>query len=218
MICRDRTRDLLVNVSSFRPIGSEERMTFGSGGAVETIVADFRGDADRGGVTGTGPVPPNLTSLLSGPVSINYGNQTFTAETAPEERTVEQFVASCTQALDVKAAPAEPVSACRIQNGQKLNVAAYRALGTEPFWNARIEGRCVTYSQPENIPGSRVWTQFERMAGDGGRWTGALDDRRFQLTIVPKNGCSDGMSDRSYPYEAELLVGSERRRGCAEIR
>ena len=30
---------LLVNVNSFRPIGSEERMTFGSGGTVVTLVA-----------------------------------------------------------------------------------------------------------------------------------------------------------------------------------
>lgn len=217
MICSDRTRDLLVNVSAFRPIGSEERMTFGTDGVGETIVADFRGDAVRGGVTGRGPVPANLRELISGPLSVNYGSQNYTAKTAPGKDIVDEFVAACAQDIPAKGAPTESVSACQTQDGEKLSVAKFRALGTEPFWNARVEGRCVTYSHPENIAGSRIWTRFQPAKGNGGQWRGALDDRLFQLKITPKAGCSDGMSDRSYPYEAELLIAGERRRGCAEI-
>lgn len=193
-------------------------MTFGTDGVVETIVADFRGDAVRGGVTGTGPVPSNLRALISGPLSVNYGNQNYRAKAAPEKDVVDGFVAACVQDIPTEGAPTESVSACQIQDGKKLSVAKFRALGTEPFWNARVEGRCVTYSHPEDIAGSRVWTRFQPAEGNGGQWRGALDDRLFQLKITPKAGCSDGMSDRSYPYEAELLIAGERRRGCAEIR
>jgi uncharacterized membrane protein len=96
-----------------------------------------------------------------------------------------------------------------------LKSASVRALGTEPFWNARVEGRCVTYSNPEDQKGSRIWTRFAPAPG-GGTWSGAMGGRPFELKIRPKRGCSDGMSDKSYPLAAELLVGGERRQGCAE--
>ena len=94
-------------------------------------------------------------------------------------------------------------------------MAPLRAVGTEPFWGARIQGRCVTYSHPENQQGSRVWTRYTAQPG-GGRWIGALDGRRFELVTRAESGCSDGMSDKTYPIAVELLVGGERRTGCAE--
>ena len=96
-----------------------------------------------------------------------------------------------------------------------MQVTPIRAVGTEPFWGARIEGRCVTYSHPEDQKGSRVWTRFEPGAG-GGTWSGALGGRRFELKTRPMRGCSDGMSDKKYPLAVELIVGGERRSGCAE--
>lgn len=115
------------------------------------------------------------------------------------------------------AAPAAPSTAgpCLVQDGKPVTVAALRATGTEPFWGARVEGRCVTYSNPENQAGTRLWTRFAPGPG-GGTWSGSLDGKRFELRIRTKAGCSDGMSDKSYPLEAELLVGGERHSGCAE--
>lgn len=115
----------------------------------------------------------------------------------------------------VRAAPAASSSPCLVQDGKPVTVAAVRAFGTEPFWGARVEGRCVTYSNPEDQKGSRVWTRFTPAPG-GGIWSGALDGKRFELRIRPKRGCSDGMSDKSYPLSADLVVGGERRSGCAE--
>ena len=91
-----------------------------------------------------------------------------------------------------------------------------RAVGTEPFWGARIEGRCVTYSHPDDQAGTRVWTRYAPGPAGGGTWSGALGGRRFVLATRPAPGCSDGMSDRRYPIAVELLVGGERRSGCAE--
>jgi uncharacterized membrane protein len=90
-----------------------------------------------------------------------------------------------------------------------------RAIGTEPFWGARIEGRCVTYSHPDDQQGTRVWTRFSGTAASG-TWTGALRGSPFVLRTRPQAGCSDGMSDNRYPIAVTLTVGGEQRSGCAQ--
>ncbi|MDB5669013.1 MAG: hypothetical protein JWL74_1963 [Alphaproteobacteria bacterium] len=111
-----------------------------------------------------------------------------------------------------RAGPA--TSACLMQGGERLRPTPLRALGTEPFWGARIEGRCVTYSTPDDQAGTRIWTRYTP-AANGGTWVGTLGGERFELTTRVEPGCSDGMSDRRYPIAVELLVRGERRRGCA---
>ena len=105
------------------------------------------------------------------------------------------------------------VHPCMIQDGKAVTTKL-KALGTEPFWAAEIEGRCVTYRTPEDQHGTRVWTRFAGKP-DATVWNGALDGRQFQLTVKARAGCSDGMSDLSYPMEAVLRVRGETRRGCA---
>ena len=209
---------LLVNVQAFQPVGSEERLSFGSGGEVVALVADPRGDPGRGGVSGVGPVPANLAALLAGPTSASYGAQRSGPHPAPPPELARGFATACRPA-SAPAAPARAAAAatgpCHTQDGKNVNGAPLRAVGTEPFWGARIEGRCVTYSNPEDQKGTRVWTRFTPAQG-GGTWSGALGGRRFELRIRPERGCSDGMSDKSYPLAAELFVGGEKRSGCAE--
>lgn len=112
-------------------------------------------------------------------------------------------------------AGAVPAHPCRLQRGESLAFGPMRALGTEPFWAARIEGRCVTYMTPENQGGTRVWTQFSGTAQHG-RWTGALGGRPFELRTRPEQDCSDGMSDKRYPMGATVMADGKEMRGCAE--
>ncbi|HEV2865959.1 MAG TPA: hypothetical protein VGX37_05550 [Allosphingosinicella sp.] len=217
---------LTVEVPSFRMIGSEDRLSFGGGGEVVALVAFIPRYAGRRGVTATGPVPDNLAALLRAPVSVSYGAQTSGPHPAPAPTLTGAFVAGCAQRSPPPApaplpgpsagGPAAPAGPCLMQGSERLQVAALRAVGTEPFWAARIEGRCVTYSNPEDQQGTRVWTRYTPAANGGGTWAGALSGRRFELRIRPQAGCSDGMSDRLYPFAAELLVNGEQRRGCAE--
>src|SRR5688572_27996688 len=44
LFCPAGQANLLVNIPAFKPIGSEERLSFGSGGNVVALVADPRGD------------------------------------------------------------------------------------------------------------------------------------------------------------------------------
>ncbi len=88
-----------------------------------------------------------------------------------------------------------------------------RFTGTEPFWGGQVAGPTLTYSTPETPDGTPI--AVTRFAGRGGvSWTGTLQDRPFHLAIT-EGQCSDGMSDRTYPFTATLQVLGEQRQGCA---
>ncbi|WP_129791955.1 hypothetical protein [Sphingosinicella sp. CPCC 101087] len=217
LFCPTGENRLLVNVPAFRPIGSEERLSFGGGGEVVALVADTGGDARRGGVSAAGAVPANLVALVGGPLSASYGAQTTGPHPAPPQILSRAFVAACGEGAAeavVPGPPADSPSACLMQGGERLD-AALRAVGTEPFWAARIEGRCITYSHPEDQDGTRVWTRYAERP-DGATWTGALGGRPFVLSTRAAPRCSDGMSDSRYPIAVELMVNGEQRRGCAK--
>lgn len=85
--------------------------------------------------------------------------------------------------------------------------------GTEPFWAGEIVDGKALYSTPENQDG--ISFEVQRFAGNNGlSFTGQIEARRFDLMVTPGE-CSDGMSDRSYPYTATLMIGEEQREGCA---
>jgi uncharacterized membrane protein len=221
LACPAGAARLNVNVAAFRPVGSEERLSFGGGGDAHALVADPRGDAQRGGVSAAGAVPANLASLVSGPISASFGAQSSGPHPAPPRSAAAEFAAACAgqtgEATPPKpptqATPAAP-GACLTQDGKPVPAIRLRAVGTEPFWAAQIDGRCVTYSHPEDQQGTRVWTRFSGTASNG-NWTGALKDSPFVLRTRPVPGCSDGMSDNRYPIAVTLTVGGEQRSGCA---
>ncbi len=85
--------------------------------------------------------------------------------------------------------------------------------GTEPFWGGTVSGNSLTYTTPENPEGSVAGV--ERFAGRGGlSFGGELEGARLDLMVTPGT-CSDGMSDRTYPFTATLKLGEETRTGCA---
>ncbi|MEO6581657.1 MAG: hypothetical protein ABIN68_02480 [Sphingomicrobium sp.] len=210
---------LLVNIPSFKPIGSEERLSFGSGGNAVALVADPRGDAQRGVVSGSGPIPDDLKGLVAGPVAASYGAQNSGPYPTPPADLARAFVTACfnqaSAAGQAASKPASATSPCLVQDGDLLRMTPLRAVGTEPFWGARIEGRCVTYSTPEDQKGTRVWARFNT-GPQGGIWTGNFAGKPFVLRTTPAVNCSDGMSDNRYQLAVDLTVNGEVRRGCAE--
>jgi len=95
LTCPTAKNRLQINVPAFTPIGSEERLSFGSDGEVEALVADFRGDRRLGGVSAAGAVPANFAALMNGPVSASYGSQTSGPHPAAPTAIVAAFVAAC---------------------------------------------------------------------------------------------------------------------------
>ena len=85
-------------------------------------------------------------------------------------------------------------------------------VGTEPFWNVAIDKGEALYTTPENQPGTRF--AVTRFAGNNGLgFSGELDGRAFTATLTPGD-CSDGMSDRTFPFVATIALGEETLRGC----
>ncbi len=88
-----------------------------------------------------------------------------------------------------------------------------RFTGTEPFWGGQVSGKTLTYTTPENQDGTVI--AVERFAGRGGiAFSGLLGGADFEMTVTPLE-CSDGMSDRTYPFTVTLEIGEDQRNGCA---
>lgn len=88
-----------------------------------------------------------------------------------------------------------------------------RLTGTEPFWGGAIRAGQFVYTTPENEAGETI--AIRRFAGNSGLgFSGSSQGGPLDLTIT-RGTCSDGMSDRSYPYTATLRIGGEQRSGCA---
>jgi uncharacterized membrane protein len=87
-----------------------------------------------------------------------------------------------------------------------------RFSGTEPFWGGQVGGGTLTYTTPENPDGARI--AVERFAGRGGlSFTGTFEGADFEMMVTPLE-CSDGMSDRIYPFTVTLKIGDDLRIGC----
>lgn len=84
--------------------------------------------------------------------------------------------------------------------------------GTEPFWTVRIKQGEAVWMTPGNPGGTRF--AVTRFAGNNGLgFTGALNGDAFTATLTPGE-CSDGMSNRTFPFVATLAVGGETLLGC----
>lgn len=89
-----------------------------------------------------------------------------------------------------------------------------RLLGTEPFWSAVIASSALTWTEPGmERDGLKAPVILSRLGPDLSI-SGRLDGRSFQATVTP-GPCSDGMSDRSYPYSARVIWGERLFTGCA---
>ncbi|MET4133436.1 putative membrane protein [Porphyrobacter sp. MBR-155] len=84
--------------------------------------------------------------------------------------------------------------------------------GTEPFWGVRISGGQANYANPDHPEGYDF--AVERFAGNNGLgFSGTMEGAAVTITLTP-GACSDGMSDRTYPYVATIALGDETLRGC----
>ena len=143
--------------------------------------------------------------------------ETVNAPREPDSSSNEQVSAQLADApasVPAKVEAPPKLGACRVQDGAPIPANGFRAVGTEPFWGARIEGRCVTYSHPDDQAGTRVWTRWSGKEGVG-VWKGSLGGKPFVLRMRAQPGCSDGMSDERYALAVSLTVGGEERQGCA---
>ena len=83
------------------------------------------------------------------------------------------------------------------------------ALGTEPFWAVEIRETTLKLTRPD-APDVVVPNPGPRLAAGKAVWPGQ------GLVVTLTDGpCSDGMSDRVYPWFAEVTAGIDMYKGCA---
>lgn len=93
---------------------------------------------------------------------------------------------------------------------------AVSAMGTEPFWRIDITSEKMTLSRPD-APAVTV-QPVGVAAGEGGYMSfvsGGPPPGPAKVQIILRRGdCSDGMSDLTYPYKAEVKWDGETLKGC----
>ncbi|MCJ2186599.1 COG3650 family protein [Novosphingobium beihaiensis] len=89
---------------------------------------------------------------------------------------------------------------------------AVNVTGTEPFWGGQVAKGRFHYTTPNNPEGADV--PVSRFAGRGGlSFSGDFEGKTLTLAITP-GACSDGMSERQYPFVVTFRLGAELRHGC----
>lgn len=103
------------------------------------------------------------------------------------------------------------------QNTSKID--EFTSVGTEPFWNVSVSKSGIVYSSPNAKKQTFPYVTPIKAAG---RTADIVRVYRLQgkpnsmLIIKKESTCSDGMSDKQYPYSATLILNNTVLEGCAE--
>ena len=90
------------------------------------------------------------------------------------------------------------------------------AHGTEPFWTLTIRGTTLTLTRPSQAALTAV-APGAVIQPSQASWTGKTADGREMRVIFYSSTCTDGMSERTYAYSAEVdLPGESPLTGCAD--
>ncbi len=92
--------------------------------------------------------------------------------------------------------------------------AAYRVVGTEPFWGIHVEGDTLHFTTLDDQAGKHLRASGVAHA-NGVRYEGSNGATAFRLDLQ-RGACSDGMSDRDYAYRAAFRYGTTDYAGCAD--
>jgi uncharacterized membrane protein len=102
---------------------------------------------------------------------------------------------------------------------QTANSEKFVAKGTEPFWNISVSKSGIVYSIPDAK--KQTFPYVVPLAASGSPADKVrvyqLRGRGNNILIIQKvSTCSDGMSDKDYPYSATLILENKVLEGCAE--
>lgn len=102
------------------------------------------------------------------------------------------------------------LKAVKEPEGVKLPLAC---LGTEPFWSLKIDSPTkATYTDPETKKKIYDVRDFERIDLDA-----TMSLATGGSVTVTAEKCSDGMSDKTYPYTTHILLpGGRELSGCCK--
>ena len=92
-----------------------------------------------------------------------------------------------------------------------------RALGTEPFWALDIDTGGLKFITPDDTSGIRFPSTAPTISADTVVWSLQAEHGTIEARVWAEK-CSDGMSDREYPFASQVIVHGTTYRGCADRR
>ncbi|BAZ42656.1 hypothetical protein NIES4101_86250 [Calothrix sp. NIES-4101] len=104
---------------------------------------------------------------------------------------------------------------------QPVKVDEFISRGTEPFWSVQVTKNGIVYSTPE---ATKQTFPYVKPLSASGRTLDTVRVYRIRgrnnnnniLIIKKQDVCSDGMSDKQYPYSTTFILGNTVLDGCAE--
>jgi uncharacterized membrane protein len=113
-------------------------------------------------------------------------------------------------------APAAEIPAAAAPASASPLAGDLRILGTEPFWAIDISktNNAVTYSRVDQADVALGWPK-ETKGPDGAFILTSTSLEGDAVMTLRRQDCSDGMSDRNYPWAAEVVFKGETLKGCA---
>ncbi|MDF5707221.1 MAG: hypothetical protein PUP90_05945 [Nostoc sp. S4] len=102
---------------------------------------------------------------------------------------------------------------------QTVSSEEFIASGTEPFWNVTVTKRGIVYTSPDVQKQTFPYVaplKAQARPADLVRVYRLKGKGNNILMIKKVDACSDGMSDREYPYSAIFILGNKVLEGCAE--
>ena len=152
--------------------------------------------------TAPAPTPAPAQIVLPAPTpDVAEGPVATTPEPAPAAKPPAKKAPAMPPKASLPATP--PKAAADYESDLNLT-------GTEPFWGVQIRKDRITLSRPDH-PDISSPNPGVSISGETASW----DAGELTITLTPQRWCSDGMSDRQYPYAAEVKVGNEVLKGCA---
>lgn len=108
----------------------------------------------------------------------------------------------------VEAPPPQPMPAAQPTPADDFK-ADLKLVGTEPFWAVQVRQNELVLQRPDT-PDMKTANPGPVATATTAVWTA-----EGMTIVVRRETCSDGMSDRVYPFAAEVTVGTEVLKGCA---
>jgi uncharacterized membrane protein len=101
-------------------------------------------------------------------------------------------------------------------SGESPLASDLNLVGTEPFWAVQIskEAKTAKFSRPGEADLDASYPVESKGAGGAVVLTSSSPDGDIVMTLTKKE-CSDGMSDRKYPWEASVAYKGQTLKGCA---
>lgn len=122
---------------------------------------------------------------------------------------------ACSPSTEEKEVEALPATEAQVRNERAADFPAnLQAIGTEPFWSVKVEGNVLAYTTPETLHTPRRLQATRSNDAEGLHLAGGNDGVEFRLD-VRREACSDGMSDREYPFSVSFMLGGDTMKGCA---